>query len=86
MPVIRIVCAKINQLEKRGEPVSEELKTARDELKLALVDRERVYDYQICLKIGDIWLHLESLVAGIKDFGIYRIKARKVSTCVQRWG
>lgn len=74
LPVIQRICSHIDQLETKGEEVSQELKTARDELRLAIRDRTRLYNYNNCLKIGDVWLHLESLFGGVKEFGTTNYK------------
>jgi hypothetical protein len=73
LPMIRKTCARIDELEKEGK-ATQELKEARNELKRAMTDQIRLYNYKNCLKVGDVWLHLECLASGIKEFGTTNYK------------
>jgi hypothetical protein len=68
LPLIRRICDGLDTQERRGIPISEELKRAREEMRLALSDPVRLYDYGNCLRVGDVWMHLESVAGGIQDF------------------
>ena len=74
LPLVRKVCDEIDRLEQAGQVVSQELKKLRDELRLAMTDKTRLYDYKNCLNVGDFWIHLESLAANIKDFATTNYK------------
>ena len=51
-----------------GVALTRELEQALDAMQKAFNNTTTLYDYQTCLKIGDIWLHLESVAAGIEHF------------------
>ena len=73
-PRLRQVCDELDRLEREGARLSEELVEARDEIQCALKNPQRLYDYKNCLRIGDLWMHLECVKAGIKDFGTTNYK------------
>jgi len=51
-----------------------ELEKALTGLKSGIANPDGLYDYQKCLAVGDVWIHLESMVAGVKDFGTRNYK------------
>jgi hypothetical protein len=73
-PTIKKICAELDALEVRGVELSRELMNARDEMRHALKDPTRLYNYDNCMSVGDVWLHLECLVSGIEDFGTTNYK------------
>jgi hypothetical protein len=73
-PRLRKICDELDVLEKRGAKLSSELQKARAEIHRALKDPIVLFDYKSCLRVGDVWLHLECLVAGIKDFATTNYK------------
>jgi hypothetical protein len=56
----------IERLE--GENRTRELEDILETIDLALPNASRLYDYQTCLKMADLWIHLECLRAGSKRF------------------
>ena len=44
-----------------------ELKTALKTIELALGSPHKLYDYNTCLGLSDVWVHLECAVAGMKN-------------------
>jgi hypothetical protein len=73
-PTIRKVCESLDALRHDGVELSQELKNAREEMRLALGDPGRLYNYDNCMSVGDVWLHLECLASGIRDFGTTNYK------------
>ena len=73
-PRLRKICDELDGLEKRGVGLSSELQTARAEIRRALDNPIVLFDYASCLRVGDVWLHLECVVAEIKDFATTNYK------------
>jgi len=74
-PRLVLLCERIKALDNQGDPaVTTELRKACDELEKALNNPSRLYDYGRCLNVGDVWIHLECLARGLKDFGTTNIR------------
>ena len=74
MPTVRRLCEALDLLEKSGTELSGELLSARSQMRKALSSPDRLYDYDNCLEVGDVWHHLECLVSGIRDFATTNYK------------
>lgn len=74
LPIIRKTCHELARMEREGIPLSGELRKARSELAEAIRNPDRLYDYERCLDVGDVWIHLECLASGIKDLATTNYK------------
>jgi hypothetical protein len=74
MPTIRRLCNSLDKLQRAGVRLSDELLTARTQMREALENPARLYDYANCVDIGDVWHHLECVASGIKDFATTNYK------------
>ncbi len=74
LPAIKTSYEQLVLLQERGTNLSQELLKAIAELRHAMADPDRLYDYDHCLNIADIWIHLECLASGIKDFATTNYK------------
>jgi hypothetical protein len=71
MPNIREICSALDNLERQGVRLTKELTNARSEARAAMAGQttiDRLYDYNNCLKLADVWIHLECLSSGVRDF------------------
>jgi hypothetical protein len=39
---------------------------------------DKAYDYKTCLRLGDLWVHLESLAGGVKPFATRNYKESQI--------
>ena len=76
-PELNKVCNSLDIVQDRGVVLTAELIEARSEIRKALSGgstADRLYDYKNCLKIGDVWIHLECSASGINDFATTNYK------------
>ncbi|OAI47170.1 hypothetical protein AYO44_09970 [Planctomycetaceae bacterium SCGC AG-212-F19] len=78
LPTIRKMCDELEKIKHRGGTLTDELEEALKTLRSAEGNFDRLYDYQRCLAVGDVWIHLESLAAGIKSFATTNYKESQV--------
>jgi hypothetical protein len=78
MPILRKLARSLAKLETQGKELTTELKAAKRAIESALSNPERLYDYTRCLELADVWIHLESLAAGVKDFATTNYKESQV--------
>jgi hypothetical protein len=81
-PELRKLLRILEQLSQApggaGPELTDELKTALEGIKAALNNPSRLYDYKACCALGDVWMHLECMAAGIKDFATTNYKESQV--------
>lgn len=69
----------LRTLEKLPEDqITEELAKARETIEAAFSSPSKLYDYNTCLKMADVWIHLECLKAGSTRFLTTNYKESKV--------
>jgi hypothetical protein len=70
LPRLKALRDKLRQLSQAagGTKLTKELETALKQIEAGITNPSSFYDYQTCVSIGDVWLHLEAAVAGVKDF------------------
>jgi hypothetical protein len=78
LPAIRKVCSHLEKLKKKGGTVTAELDAILTTVRGIEKDLDKAYDYQTCLRIGDLWMHLESLAGGVKPFATRNYKESQV--------
>jgi hypothetical protein len=80
LPLLKRVRDRLQKLGEGAEKsqVTDELKTALEKLTVAIRNPAAAYEYKNCTGIGDVWIHLESSVAGIKDFATTNYKESQV--------
>jgi hypothetical protein len=79
LPLMRKVRDQLEQLRaQKSKKLTRELEVALDSLKAAISNPAGLYDYKACAGIGDIWMHLECLTAGVKDFATTNYKESEV--------
>ena len=65
--------------QKAGPPqLTKELETALKHLTAAINNPSSLYDYKTCVGVGDVWMHLECIVAGVKDFATTNYKESQI--------
>jgi hypothetical protein len=57
-----------------GTELTDEIEKALAAIEAALKHPDRLYDYNRCLALGDVWIHLECVAAGIRDFATTNYK------------
>jgi len=67
LPKIRELLNKL-ETHRHGKLWTDDLEEAYNELTEAVKNPSRLYDYQNCLAVGDVWIHLECLKAGARKF------------------
>jgi hypothetical protein len=78
LPRIREICTELERMKNSGEELTPELKTILDALRLAETDPGRLINYKNCLAVGDVWIHLESKAANVRDFATRNYKESQV--------
>jgi hypothetical protein len=78
LPAIRRLRDELEKRETEGALLTSELIKAITVLREAEGKWDSLYDYQKCLDIGDLWIHLESLSGGIKSFATTNYKESEV--------
>lgn len=80
LPRLKALRDKLQQFsqEPGKTKLTEELKTVLQTITAAIGNPGSLYDYKTCAGIGDVWLHLESAVAGVKDFATTNYKESEV--------
>ncbi len=78
LPQIKHLCETLEGIKANGGTLTDELEKALTTMRLAIKNRQILYDYQTCLKIGDVWIHLEALAAGIRHFATTNYKESTV--------
>lgn len=79
LPRLRGLRDLLQELANNGsDKMTAELRDGLEELTIAIDDPASLYDYNSCAKIGDIWIHLECLAAGIRDFATKNYKESQV--------
>ncbi len=66
-PTMLRLAAHIRELP--ADRRTNELLDAAQAIERAANNADRLYDYNRCLELGDVWHHLECLQAGVKNFG-----------------
>ncbi len=62
-------------LERLGDAaLTGELKNILKTAKRALQNANLLYDYTTCMALGDLWVHLESVAAGVTHFATTNVK------------
>jgi hypothetical protein len=61
-----------------GEKLTDELEASRAELRAAIGNPSRLYDYKACVGVGDVWIHLECRAAAVPDFATTNYKESEV--------
>ena len=74
LPAIKKLCAGLEKIKREGGALTEELERALQTLRNAEANPGRLYDYKTCLSVGDVWIHLEAVVAGAKTFATKNYK------------
>ncbi|MBM4070490.1 MAG: hypothetical protein FJ271_16270 [Planctomycetes bacterium] len=79
-PLLKRLHAKLQKRNTIGSKteLTPELQTILEALASAIKNPHSLYDYRTCVSIGDVWLHLESKVAGIKDFATTNYKESEI--------
>lgn len=72
--LIRRLCSQLENVELNGGKLTPELTKALAMMNRALSNRSVLFDYQSCLAIGDVWIHLECVAAGVRDFATTNYK------------
>lgn len=75
---VRKLCNELDRMKDSGMNLSNELNEALEMMKNALKNRGILQNYQNCLRIGDVWIHLESLAAGVNDFATTNYKESEI--------
>ncbi len=79
LPLMKSLRTRLEQLSGASpSQMTLELKTVLEKLKTAISNPSNLYDYKNCTGLGDVWLHLECAVAGIKDFATTNYKESQV--------
>jgi hypothetical protein len=78
LPKIRAVLSRLDDLASMQDGLTDELRKCRAMLQQAVADPSLLYDYQNCLDVGDLWIHLEALAAGVINFVTTNFKESKV--------
>lgn len=79
LPLMKQVRDQLEQLRaQKSKKFTKELETALERLKAAISYPDGLYDYKACGGVGDIWMHLECLAAGVKDFATTNYKESEV--------
>jgi hypothetical protein len=78
LPMLRTLCTELERVKNGGGVLTEELEAILKTLRSIEGDLDKAYDYKTCLAIGDVWLHLESLAAGVKNFGTTNYKESQI--------
>jgi hypothetical protein len=78
--LLKAVRAKLEKLsqEPGKAKLTEELEKALKKLTVGINDPSSLYDYNTCVGIGDIWLHLESAAAGVTNFATTNNKESEI--------
>lgn len=71
---------KLQQLsqEPGKTKLTTELEAVLKTITTSITNPASLYDYKTCVGIGDLWLHLESVVAGVKDFATTNYKESQI--------
>lgn len=80
LPSMKRVRDRLQQLAEGADKskVTKELTKALEKLTKAISTPSTLYDYKNCVGVGDVWMHLECAVAGIKDFATTNYKESEV--------
>jgi len=65
---------QLEELQKEGTQLTDELLSAIAAICAAEIDSIRLYNYGNCLALGDVWIHLEAVAAGVKSFATFNRK------------
>jgi hypothetical protein len=68
------IADSLKALRENGVELPAELTNAENAIRAAATNHTRLYDYDKCLELSDVWIHLECLVAGSKDFATFNYK------------
>ena len=64
----------LKNLESSGKELTGEIEKAIEAIEAAFKNPGRLYDYNRCLVLADVWIHLEAVAAGITNFGTTNYK------------
>jgi hypothetical protein len=78
LPDIKRLCTELERIKKRGGRITDELEDILATLRQIERDLDKAYDYKTCLAIGDLWMHLECLKGGVKNFATRNYKESEV--------
>lgn len=80
LPLMKKLRDRLQQLEAGEDKlkVTDELRRAREMLTTAIDNPSILYDYRNCAALGDVWIHLECVAAGLKDFATTNYKESQV--------
>jgi hypothetical protein len=80
LPILKALRDELQQLSNEAgkSKLNAELEAALKTIKAAMTNLDSLYDYKTCLSIGDVWLHLESAKAGVRDFATTNYKESEV--------
>jgi hypothetical protein len=80
LPRMKALRDKLQQLSRAAgkAKLTEELEVALKTISAAITNPGSLYDYKACVGIGDVWLHLECEVAGVKDFATTNYKESEI--------
>jgi hypothetical protein len=78
LPIIRNLCQALEKIKSGSSDLTEELEAILKTLRSIEHDLDKAYDYKTCLAIGDLWMHLECLTAGVRNFGTTNYKESQI--------
>jgi len=74
MSRLKKLLADLKKAKTTNGQLTDELEDAIRSIEAAIKDPTRLYNYNRCLELSDVWIHLESVAAGISDFGTTNYK------------
>lgn len=78
LPRIKHLCESLERRKADGRGLTAELEKALAMLQSAGENSNRLYDYQNCLKVGDVWIHLEAAVAKVEHLATTNVRESEV--------
>ncbi|HJT76147.1 MAG TPA: hypothetical protein VJ739_03005 [Gemmataceae bacterium] len=80
LPLLKRLRDELQRLSQEAgrTKFTEELDAALEHVTAAISNPSRLYDYENCIGVGDVWLHLECVAAGVKDFATTNYKESQV--------
>jgi predicted nucleic acid-binding protein len=78
MPLVRQLMDRLREMERSGVEITAEIKKCLAALEEAMLKPTYLHDYDNCLAVGDLWIHLECVHEKIATFITTNYKESRV--------